>query len=103
MKAVTMSEKTVHVTRSKDGKWEVRGSGNAVRSFSSQKEAVDAAIKTPKKDKIVIRTSSALKNATSLKGSLPQIQAPPIKSSLGSKNIRQAVAATFRQRLNSSE
>jgi hypothetical protein len=98
-------QKTIHVVPSGKG-WAVRGggAGKAGAVFATQKDAVVRARVIVRKNasgQIVVHGKNGRITASGVHG-LPQIQKPPVKSSLGSKNIQRAVSELVRERLASA-
>ena len=97
--------KTVHVVPSGRG-WAVKGERTSKTGafFSTQKDAVAGArfiVKKSASGQIVIHGKTGRIYASEVHG-LPKIQKPPVKSSLGSKNIEKAVSELAQQRLASA-
>jgi hypothetical protein len=97
--------KTVHVVPSEKG-WAVKrvGSSKTGAFFSTQKDAVAGArfiVKESTSGQIVIHGKTGRIIAFEVHG-LPKIQKPPVKSSLGSRNIERAVSNLVRERLASA-
>ena len=97
--------KTVHVVPSDKG-WAVKreGSTKTGACFSTQKDALAGArfiVKKSASGQIVIHGKTGRIVASEVHG-LPKIQKPPVKSSLGSKNIEKAVSNLVRERLASA-
>jgi hypothetical protein len=93
---------TVHVVPSGRG-WAVKGkrAGRTGAFFATQKDAVAGALFIVKKSasgQIVIHGRTGRIHASEVHG-LPKIQKPPVKSSLGSREIEKAVSEMVRQRL----
>jgi hypothetical protein len=97
--------KTVHVVPFGKG-WAVKGERASKRGafFFTQKDAVAGArfiIRKRASGQIVVHGKTGRIHASEVHG-LPKIQKPPVKSSLGSKNIEKAVSELAQQRLASA-
>jgi hypothetical protein len=97
--------KTIHVVPSGRG-WAVKDAGNSQNGaiFSTQKDAMVRArflVKESASGQIAVHGKSGRIAASEVHG-LPKIQKPPVKSSLGLRNIERAVSKLVLERLNSA-
>jgi len=95
--------KTVHVYPSK-GEWSVSRDGRSTKSFATQREAVESAVKSSKSAKpsrvVVLNETGRVVDRREF-GTVTIQQPPKKKGSIASKKIRAAVGGVILQRLRS--
>jgi len=97
--------KTIHVVPSGKG-WTVRRQGNSKTGplYATQRDALAEARSLLRKSdsgQVVIHGRGGRLIAAGVHG-LPKIQKPPVKSSLGSKNIQRAISQIVLDRIASA-